>query len=171
MITADALISECGRYRYWLTRVWGPGARALFVMLNPSTADAAVDDPTIRKCCGFAKRWGLSGIAVANLYALRATKPADLWAAPALERVGPDNRMHVQHLLLDRATYPVVVAAWGAQVASSAGKRNGAVRRAEEMVELLSRYRVQCLGVTISNQPRHPLMLAYDTPLDRLQIA
>src|SRR5437868_12651695 len=71
----SAVISPCGKFRYRLTRQWGEGAALPFVMLNPSTADAEQDDPTIRKCVGFAKRMGYDGIEVVNLYAYRATKP------------------------------------------------------------------------------------------------
>lgn len=83
-----ASISECNRYRWWLRRVWD--ARLLsdgrianevnFVMLNPSTADAEVDDPTIRRCIGFAKAWGFAALTVTNLYALRGTV-RNVWAA------------------------------------------------------------------------------------------
>ena len=76
---ANAKISECGNYRYWLTReseLEHPGrGTALFIMLNPSTADASEDDPTIRRCRGFAKSWECAGLTVANLYALRSTNP------------------------------------------------------------------------------------------------
>src|SRR5689334_16488446 len=78
VVRKAASISECGRYRYSLHRWWGAGERLYFVMLNPSTADAEVDDPTIRRCMGFARTLGFDGIGVVNLYAFRATKPADL---------------------------------------------------------------------------------------------
>lgn len=72
-------LSPCGLYRFWLTRCWAPAKPcALFIMLNPSTADHEQDDATIRKCIGFARRWGMGSIRVANLFAYRATKPDDL---------------------------------------------------------------------------------------------
>ena len=78
----SAIISPCGTYRYLLKQVaesMSPmTSTALFVMLNPSTADATLDDPTIRRCRGFAKLWDCNGLAVANLYALRSTDPAAL---------------------------------------------------------------------------------------------
>jgi len=74
----DALISPCSQYRYWLLRRWSNRPLATFVMLNPSTADANSDDATIRKCMGFADAWGLGGIWVVNLFALRSTNPYGL---------------------------------------------------------------------------------------------
>lgn len=74
----SAVFSECGNYRYALIRdgwLGGEGA-VLFVMLNPSTADATSNDPTTRRCIGFAQRWGFASLAIANLYAYRATVPA-----------------------------------------------------------------------------------------------
>jgi hypothetical protein len=76
-----AWLSEDGVYRWTLYRRLRPGQLLTFIMLNPSTADATTDDPTIVKCLGFAARLGFSGIAVVNLYPYRATKPTDLWAA------------------------------------------------------------------------------------------
>jgi hypothetical protein len=64
-----AIISECGRYRYRLTREWGDGPLLTFAMLNPSTANAEIDDPTIRRCMSFGRREGASGISVFNLFA------------------------------------------------------------------------------------------------------
>lgn len=89
-VATTAGISECGTYRYWLCREWSPGLDSLvWLMLNPSTADATQDDPTIRRCMGFARRWGYGGITVVNLYAYRATNPRDLLTAA--DPVGPEN--------------------------------------------------------------------------------
>lgn len=84
-----AVLSPCGRYRYELTRRWAPGPLVGWVMLNPSRADAHTDDPTVRRCVGFAHRWGYGGLIIRNLYALRATDPAAL--ADHLDPVGPDT--------------------------------------------------------------------------------
>ena len=79
-----ALFSGCGQYRYRLTRTWGPAAHVVFIGLNPSTADAALDDPTIRRCSAFARSWGFDGLIMLNAWAFRSTHP------PALDpRRGP----------------------------------------------------------------------------------
>ena len=107
----NAVISACGRYRYLLTRQVGPGPRtATFIMLNPSTADATNDDPTIRRCIGFARQWGCGRLAVLNLFAFRATEPADLKRAE--EPVGPENRAWFERTLLGTPDGPVVCG-WG----------------------------------------------------------
>ena len=86
--TSSAVLSECGLYRYRLDRRWADGPTCGFIMLNPSTADAEVDDPTIRRCIGFAKREACGALIVVNIYPLRATKPADLWAKGNATRCG-----------------------------------------------------------------------------------
>ena len=73
----SATLSECGLYRYDLWRTWATGPHVTFVMCNPSTADAEIDDPTIRRCIGFAQEWGFAGLVVVNLYAYRATEVSD----------------------------------------------------------------------------------------------
>jgi len=102
--------SPCGCYRYWLTRTWDESRSAVcWLMLNPSTADATRDDPTIRRCIGIARRWGHGGIVAVNLFALRATDPAEL--VRAVDPVGPENdaavRSHTAGLR--------VIAAWGSK--------------------------------------------------------
>lgn len=156
----SAVISSCGQYRYWLERAGDLlAARPLpFLMLNPSTADAQLDDPTIRRCRGFAKTLGYSGIIVVNLYALRSTDPAALWAHP--DPVGPENDQHII-----RATDSgEVVCAWGA---------NAQRERVEDVVRML-RYggrRMHCLGTTRDGHPRHPLYVRADQPLVEWSLA
>ncbi|MEC9374624.1 MAG: DUF1643 domain-containing protein, partial [Planctomycetota bacterium] len=107
-----ALFDPTGRYRYRLTRRFpdapADGPAACFVMLNPSTADAERDDPTIRRCIGFARGWGCATLDVVNLFAFRATRPADLRAAE--DPVGPCNQRHVR-AAIRRAD--MVIFAWG----------------------------------------------------------
>lgn len=154
----DAVISDCGKYRYVLTRIWDTSKPVLlWCMLNPSTADASVDDPTIRKCVGFAKRWGYGGIVVVNLFAYRATKPGEL-ATAGCDVVGPHNDVVIIRL---SHLFDAIVAAWGV---------NGDImRRDEHVLRLWQRerlmHKVFCLTMTHSGYPRHPLMPSYDVPL------
>jgi hypothetical protein len=105
----NAVISACDRYRYVLRRQVGPGARiATFIMLNPSTADATQDDPTIRRCIGFARQWGCGQLVVLNLFAFRATDPVDL--KRAADPVGPDNESWFRRILPSDGP---VVCGWG----------------------------------------------------------
>lgn len=108
-VTTSAVLSKCGKYRYSLTRIWDVTLpRVLFIMLNPSTADAEINDPTIRRCMGFAKDWGYGGIYVVNLFALRATNPKDLLGYTFV--VGIQNEVWFRAMsdLSD-----LVVCAWG----------------------------------------------------------
>lgn len=147
-----AILSPDRLYRYWLSRRWGRGPLATFIMLNPSVADATQDDPTIRRCIGFAKTWGLAGIAVVNLYALRSTQPAALWLAE--DPVGPDNDVHLESAAaMAYAHQSPIVAAWGA---------NARPNRVAEVLALAGMDRLTALGVTKAGQPRHPLYLRAD---------
>jgi len=141
-------------YRYTLTRAWTSATRMRFIMLNPSTADQTVDDPTIRRCVGFAKREGFGGIEVVNLFALRATDPAVLRAHP--DPVGPDNDHAICRVLQET---DFVVAAWGAHPY--------AMPRAREVLRIVREVRVipMCFGVTKGRSPRHPLYVKGDQPL------
>jgi hypothetical protein len=139
MFASSATISVDGRYRYDLHRCWDSSSTMLpFVMCNPSTADAAIDDPTIRRCIGFARRLGFGGIVVRNLFAWRATSPRDLAAARRAgeDIVGPDNPVWLAGL--QRMTTPVV-AAWGslATLRSSTADRSATDAHIGEVVEML----------------------------------
>lgn len=156
-VFGDAQMSPCEQYRYILTRRWGVGRSAVFVMLNPSTADAATDDPTIRRCVSFARREGCSGITVVNLYAFRATGPADMLKAG--DPVGPANDVYLVGAINGAAdSGSPVIAAWGA---------NGNAIRARVVVNMAWEAGVElmCLGVTKGGSPRHPLYVRGDTPL------
>lgn len=143
-----ALISDCGRFRYRLGRRWGDGAPLAFVMLNPSTADAAVDDATIRRCVAFAHAHGFPAIDVVNLFAFRATDPREL--ARAGYPAGPENDTHIAEAA-DAAG--AVCLAWGANAAG--------LERPQVVLHLLHGLGVelQCLRITRSGYPQHPLML------------
>jgi hypothetical protein len=135
-------------------------------MLNPSTADAHADDPTIRKCMGFARRWGMSGIWVVNLFALRSTDPAGLLDAP--DPIGPENNDWVRAAI----EYDRPVFAWGATGGARVAKlvASRTVRILEIAREAEGADEPMCLGRTKNGHPRHPLMLAYSTPLDRFEV-
>jgi hypothetical protein len=151
-----AVISECGRYRYSLRRTWDAALPSvLFVMLNPSTADADADDNTIRKCIGFARRWGYGELLVWNLYAYRATDPRELAAA-----ADPIGRLNEDHLwpLMERADR--IVAAWG-----SLPNRGRYVHRERVMFwGPFHEREVYALSVLKHGHPRHPLYAPYDLP-------
>lgn len=152
-----AVISECGMYRYRLGRTWDDTLPKLaFIMLNPSTADANDDDTTIRKCIGFAKRKGYGAIDVGNLFAYRATKPADLKAAGYLE--GPDNVEHLRAIALECET---VVCAWGRNAATLA--------QPHKVIGLLRYHERKPMALRVTNGvPWHPLMLPYSCELQEL---
>lgn len=154
-----AVLSPCGTYRYTLTRVWDQFAPCvLWVMLNPSRADHTEDDATIRKCVGFARRWGSAGsIEVVNLYAFRATDPRDLERAG--RPIGPENDAHIREAI---ACADAIVCAWGAHEPKDS-LRPSALRR---LMSDAGRS-ADCLGRAKNGQPRHPLMLSYDTPRER----
>lgn len=151
-----AVISEDGRYRYRLWRVVGPEARrCLFIMLNPSTADALLDDPTIRRCIGFARREGCGRLDVVNLYAFRSTAPSSLRSVD--DPIGPDNDQHIRAAL---AEAELVVCAWGAHGQVVHGRRAAVV----ELIRKAGREPL-CLGVTGDHSPSHPLYLRKTAPL------
>jgi hypothetical protein len=140
-------------YRYLLWRRWADADSLLFVMLNPSTADAGRDDPTIRRCRGLAAAWGFGGVEIANLYAFRATDPRDL--ARARAPVGARN----DDVLADAAARAgAIVVAWGI---------HGEAQRAAAVARLLAPRPLYCLGITRSGAPRHPLYVRRDVCAQR----
>jgi hypothetical protein len=153
----EATLSPDGVYRYTLGRRWSQGSRrVVFVMLNPSTADANIDDPTIRKCVGFAKRWGFDALTVVNLWAFRTSKPAELMRAGY--PVGPDNDRAIAS---ECATAERVVVAWGSHVQPGYPR---VVRVVSTLRGIVHSGELFCLGLCDNGSPRHPLMLAYETP-------
>ena len=117
-------------------------------MLNPSTADANIEDPTIRRCMGFAEKWGYGGITVGNIFAYRATNPKDMLAAD--DPIGPENNLYLESLSLEAA---LTACAWG--------NYGIYLDRAKEVIKLLTK--PCCLGLTKSRQPKHPLYLRKDS--------
>lgn len=152
---SNAVISDCGVYRYRLDRSWADGPCMGFIMLNPSTADAMKDDPTIRRCISFARREGCGRLVVVNLFPYRATLPASLWAAPEPVRSGGAPALHALTQAANEAD--VLVAAWGANT-----------KGAEHTALALFGDRLLCLGTTRAGKPRHPLYVRGDAPLVKL---
>ena len=154
-----AVISDDGLYRYELTRRIPSPLRWIkpvtFVMLNPSTADAELDDPTIRRCTSFAKKFGGTKLRVVNLFAYRATDPADLKVALAkgTDIVGPENDLHLRRAVA-LGNGPIFVA-WGARPTGALG------RLFDERVAFVASLTPTwgCLAKTKHGQPRHPLYL------------
>ena len=149
-----AVISDDQQYRYLLSRRWGGGQKLLWIMLNPSTADGLVDDPTIRRCMGFAQREKFGGIEVVNLFALRCTQPEELLTHR--EPRGPENVHYVREALGRVGSLKIAICAWGSFW--SKGRRIPVEELAQDAgVDLV------CLGLTKNGSPRHPLYLAADT--------
>ena len=148
-----AEFSGCRRYRYALWRRWGDGPYAMFIGLNPSTADETTDDPTIRRCIRFARDWGFDALCMANLFAIRATDPKVMMASD--EPVGPDNDVWLRRLSADAG---IVIAAWGAY-----GSHQG-----RDLIVLGMLPELHHLGLTKLGRPRHPLYLRADSKPARL---
>jgi hypothetical protein len=142
-----ATLSKCGTYRYRLGRRWASGRVLLYVMLNPSTADAQEDDATIRRCIGFAQAEGFGALEVVNLFAYRTPYPAALKGHGF--PVGPENDSHIT--LAAMGSHAVCVA-WGAQP--------DALPRIQVVMPLLwAHHEPQCLAITRSGFPAHPVRL------------
>ncbi|MEY2927549.1 MAG: hypothetical protein RL367_2026 [Pseudomonadota bacterium] len=156
----SAVFSRCGRYRYRLDRILGPGIKAAYIGVNPSRADATSNDPTIRKLIGFAPGLGVGHWMVGNVFGFAATDIAALRDCD--DPVGPGNARHLRAMLIEA---DLVVIGWGTLGKLPAGLRDEH-RRLLGMATRLRRD-LHCWGVTGDQQPRHPLMLAYRTELER----
>jgi len=150
-----AIFSKCRRYRYVLSRCWDRvGSTILFVGLNPSTADEQTDDATVRRCVGFAKKFGYGKLLLANLFAYRTTTPSGLKKVD--DPVGPDNDDWLCEAV-DSAELTVV--AWG---------MHGALL--DRASAVLSKFETAyCLGTTKDGFPRHPLYLPANSELRRFR--
>ena len=142
-LTKSATFSPCNNYRYTLSRCWDKDKPyAMFIGLNPSTADEENDDPTIRRCINYAKDWGYGGLYMLNLFAYRATAPSDMMAAKSPVREDNDK-----WLLKISKEAGIIIAAWG-----NDGSFKG---RSEEIKKLITG--LKCLKVNKSGEPAHPL--------------
>lgn len=153
-----AVLSDDGLYRYWLERGDSKAPYVAWLLANPSTADAELDDPSVRKGRGFSERWGYKRFVFVNPQAYRATEPKALRGVN--DPVGPMN----EHYIREVAEYAsMIVVAWGgAIIKENRHYAHSAVR----IIQSLHTKPVMCLGYTKDRQPRHPLMLAYTTPLE-----
>lgn len=143
---SDAIISDDEKYRYMLSRRWSLGGKTVaFICLNPSTADGNLDDPTVRRCVGFAKKWGGSRLLIGNLFAYRSTDPSTL-------KIVADPKGHMNDEWLERiaAQSDIVIAAWGGH-----GDLHG--RDAEVREQFNGR--LHALRLTKHGSPAHPLYL------------
>ena len=157
-----AEISSCGTYRYTLTRKisdssWWGTRKILFIMLNPSSADATKNDPTIRRCISFAEQQKCSNLTVVNLFALRATDPKEL--IKHSDPVGPLNDTRIAEIVANHdPIHDIIVAAWGSHPFAK-----------ERVVEVIDRFGpFLCLGKTKDGSPRHPLYVKNGTSLIEL---
>ncbi len=143
---SGAILSDCKLYRYRLWRIWDEKKPlVLFIMLNPSTADAMQDDPTIRRCINFAHTWGYGGIMVGNLFAYRSTDPKELLNVE--NPVGEDNNRHILEM---HAQCKLTVCAWG-----------NVKTKAKPLIGI-DNSELYYLELTNSNNPRHPLYVKGD---------
>lgn len=155
-----AVLSPNGKYRYRLEREWDSSLPKLgWIMLNPSTADADVDDPTIRRCISFAKRWGFGGIVVCNLFAYRATDPSELETAE--HPVGEHNLSGLIKMITDFENVKEIICAWGTWSGQQVS------RRQIEGYVLSQAYvrgrSLWCLTLTKKGHPGHPLYIPAKT--------
>lgn len=148
-IRSSAKLSPCRTYRYALWRTWDTTKPyALFICLNPSTADESEDDPTLRRCIDFAQSWGYGSVCIGNLFAFRATKPIDLMSAK--HPIGKENDRWLRKLSEDAG---IVIASWG---------NHGTYKnRCDDVLKTLSD--VHYLKLNNSGQPAHPLYLRRDS--------
>lgn len=157
----SATLSVCKTYRYTLTRDWGPGFKTLcWIMLNPSTADATDDDPTIRRVIHFSQSWGYDKLVVVNLYPFRSPTPADCRQWADWESTGPDWHIRdvIEHnrgiVAREAKKAHAIVAAWGNVWCQGwAGHVVESVVTGEEPWPRV----IFCLGKNANGSPKHPM--------------
>ncbi len=164
----ETVFSEDRVYRYTLWREWGvgtlsifahqekPSAYVQFIGLNPSTADETQDDPTVRRCIGFAKRWGFGAMCMTNAFAFRATDPKVMLAHPQPNDIAGKTTLHCPNdfwLKEISIGAGLVIAAWG--------KHGKHLNRDREIIALIPE--LHCLGTNGDGTPKHPLYLVRNT--------
>lgn len=147
---SGAYFSPCRTYRYLLCRRWADTPVAVFVMLNPSTADETTNDPTVERCERRARAAGFGGLTVVNIFALRSTDPGALYAHD--DPIGPENDCHIRSACRDAG---LVVCAWGTHGALTS--------RGENVRKMLTADGVALhhLGLNKGGTPKHPLYVGY----------
>lgn len=149
----SAIISSCGKYRYALSRVWDTEkSLVLWVMLNPSTADAELDDPTIRRCIQFSKDWGFGGMLVGNLYAFRSTDKRVLYKVK--DPVGPENLATVAFL---QTLSTKTIAAFGNDKGPGSRLYWKLIEQAGFNSINTGGPQILCVGHNKDQSPKHPL--------------
>jgi hypothetical protein len=149
-----AIISPDKQYRYWLTRQWNVAGEQIksvvFAMLNPSIADAELNDNTIRRCISYAMSWGYNELIVVNMYAYRATDPTDLFKCH--DPIGPDNN---NWLWVACQNYENIICGWG---------KPAQKQRVDIFKQIAAREKIKlmCLGTNQDGSPRHPLYMKKD---------
>jgi len=152
-INKTANFSSCRKYRYSLSRIWDKQKKfVLFIGLNPSTADEEMDDPTIRRCSGYAQKWGYGGFMMVNLFAYRTTLPSNL--KKVKYPVGSENDKYIVKL---SKKADITVAAWG--------DNGNLYSRDKQILSLVPN--LMCLKINKSGQPAHPLYLKKDLKLTK----
>lgn len=153
-IEYGAIFDINSKYRYSLWRAWSAHhPRIVFILLNPSTANEHKNDPTIRRCMGFARAWNYGSMEVVNLFAYRATDYRELFKVE--NPIGAENNRFLMQAVERCST---VVFGWG--------NRGTLLGRDRQVMSLLAdRNDVYCLGITKDGQPRHPLYVKWDTSL------
>lgn len=158
--SASALMDETGKYRLELSRIWDSAEKnirmILFIMLNPSTADALVNDPTVRRCMNFAQSWGYGGLYIGNLFAYRSTDPAELirLSRAGFDAVHENNDSHLRRMQKDSET---TVFAWG---------NEGRLQMRD--TEIIDKFPgAFCLGKNQNGTPKHPLYVPAYTQLQQ----
>ena len=147
-----AEFSDCKKYRYLLWRIWNKKLPTLTVIgLNPSTADETIDDPTVRKCMGYARAWNYGGLYMTNLFAFRSTDPKGMLRES--KPIGPRNDTAIRRAC-DKSIR--VLAAWGVH--------GSYLARDEEVIQAITpEHDLYCLAVTKEGYPKHPLYIKKKT--------
>lgn len=148
-MASGCTLSNDHKHRYKLWRTWDSKLPKVgFIMLNPSTADHTLDDPTIKKCMAYARKWGYGGIIVVNLFGFRSTDPRALKKMKLGDAIGKHNAQYIFQVI---NTCELVVAAWG---------NDGSLHPSAKTLKHFNKVRV--LGLTKSGHPKHPLYLKGD---------